>query len=428
MNQVLERLNKAGLKLDPKKCEFANKEIKYLGLLVNVEEGIKVDPGKIRAIASWEAPSNVKGIRSFLGFANFYRGFIENFAQFSEPLQSLTKKGTPFRWDQDQQEAFEMLKSLFITAPVLALWDGDCHTVLETDASGWATGGCLSQLKEAGKLQPVAYYSKELSPAESNYDIHDKELLSIIRCLQEWRSELISLEKPFDIITDHKNLKYFMTTKRLTERQVRWSQLLSQFNFRLKFRAGKQNCRPDALLRRIQDMPKSMDDPRLKEREFKLLKNEWLLSSRSSGVDTREVMALTIETSIPVGDKLFEEEELQELWDRAVREDLTNFRLLYETLWKDKEEFPSYIQLKISRSECEIDGRGALCFRKRLWIPSWELLQTALIQRTHDSHLTGHPGRNSTLAILSRTFYWPGMSQMVRKFCRNCDVCGRSHV
>lgn len=102
--------------------------------------------------------------------------------------------------------------------------------------------------------------------------------------------------------------------------------------------------------------------------------------------------------------------------------------MVYRALWNDERIFPSDLNLKISIGECELDPRGALCFRHRLWIPSWEPLQTAFIQKTYDSYITGYPGRNNTNAILSRNFYWPGMSLMVRKFCRNCDVCGRSHV
>ncbi|KAI0994874.1 hypothetical protein K3495_g13307 [Podosphaera aphanis] len=249
VSQVLQRLQNAGLKLDPRKCEFAKKEIKYLGFIVNVNEGIKADPEKVRAIGTWEAPKNVKG---------------------------LTKKGTPFRWGQEQEESFESLKSLFSTAPILALWNGDNPTVLETDASGWATGGCLLQKQPGGQLKPVAYFSKKLSPAECNYDIHDKELLAIIRCLNEWKSELLGVKNPFLILTDHQNLKYFMTSRRLSERQVRWSQLLSQFNFELDFRSGKLAGRPDALSRRAQDIPGSINDPRLKEREFRLLKEDWI--------------------------------------------------------------------------------------------------------------------------------------------------------
>lgn len=120
------------------------------------------------------------------------------------------------------------------------MWHDNRETILEADASGWATGGCLSQYHSDGKLYPVAYFSKKLTPIECNYNIHDKELLAIVRCLAEWRGELIGLQKPFTIITDHNNLKYFMTTRKLTERHVRWSQFLSQFNFHLKYRSGKK--------------------------------------------------------------------------------------------------------------------------------------------------------------------------------------------
>ncbi|KAI0991703.1 hypothetical protein K3495_g16484, partial [Podosphaera aphanis] len=218
-----------------------------------------------------------------------------------------------------------------------------------------------------------------------------------------------------------------MSSKRLTERQVRWSQLLSQFNFKLKFRAGKQGGRPDALSRRSQDIPRSLDDPRLKEREFRLLKSQWLPTAND--VEPIEILPIALEKDpIPLGSSLFEDTGLQELWNRGVKEDLHNFQKLYRTMANNAEQFPTHLQLKVSRAECEIDVRGALCFRKRLWIPDWEPLQTAIIQKTHDSHLTGHPGRNSTLAMLMRSFYWPNMSKMVRRFCRNCDVCGRSHV
>ncbi|KAI0992264.1 hypothetical protein K3495_g15922, partial [Podosphaera aphanis] len=296
--------------------------------------------------------------------------FIENFAEISAPLQQLTKRGSPFHWTKERQRAFDKLKSLFITAPILAMWDGDKHTILETDASGWATGGCLSQYKLGGKLKPIAYYSKKLAPAECNYDIHDKELLSIIRCLQEWRSELIGLKEPFLILSDHKNLRYFMSTRKLSERQVRWSQLLSQFNFRLKFRSGKEAGRPDALSRRPQDMPKDEDDPRLKEREFQLLRKDWMDKSESQkttkttiipGITATNIISeqeslqeiapssnesSRDDKSIPVGSQVFEDEEIQSLWDMGVNADKVNFNLLYESMWNKKPQFPSELQLK----------------------------------------------------------------------------------
>ena len=140
VREVLKRLDNAGLKFDPQKCQFAVKETKYLGYIINVEQGISADPKKIQAILTWEAPTSLKGVRSFLGFANFYRGFIKNFAHITDPLISLTKKGTLFRWGQEQDAAFINLKHSFSTAPILAMWQEDRDTVLETDASGWATG------------------------------------------------------------------------------------------------------------------------------------------------------------------------------------------------------------------------------------------------------------------------------------------------
>ncbi|KAI0996221.1 hypothetical protein K3495_g11958 [Podosphaera aphanis] len=417
VNQVVSRLAEAGLKLDPKKYEFAKKEIKYLGFIICVTEGIKPDPEKVCAITEWERPTDIKGIRSFLGFANFYRNFIENFAQLTAPLHDLTRKGTLYKWSAEHQKAFEELRRRF-----------------KTDSSGWATGACLSQYSKEGSLRPVAYHSKKLTPTECKYDIHDKELLSIVRSLEEWRGELTGLHEPFIILTDHKNLEFFMTAQKLSERQVRWAQLSSQFNFKIKFRAGKQAARPDALSRRAQDLPKSPDDPRLKEREFQLLRTEWLNKEKPEEATLLAPIVLVSSAkpeeaqNIPEGKQLFLEKVLEDLWNEGEANDASMFEELYKAMWQNERALPPGLGIKVSLAECELDPRGALCFRKRLWIPNWEPLQTALIQKTHDSHVTGHPGRNNTLAILSRSFFWPGMSTMVRKFCQNCDVCGRSHV
>ena len=409
---VLARLEQAGLKLDLKKCEFAVKQTKYLGFVIKLGEGIQVDPEKVAAIKDWQAPTTVKGVRSFIGFANFYRDFIESFSEIAEPLLILTKKTTNFHWRKAQKEAFEKLKELFITAPILAMWHEDRLTVLEADCSGYNMGGCLSQYDAQGRLRPVAYFSKKLTPAECNYEIHDKELLAIVRGMEEWRGELIGLTQPFVVLSDHKNLQYFMTSRRLSERQVRWSQTLSQFDFRLKFRAGKNSQRPDALSRREQDMPQSGDDDRLKEREFQLLKDQWIKESFRAGTIHSHIGAVKIaparvgdmdgaRTQIPKGQDLFQETELQLLWDQGVERD-EDFKKLYLSMRKGERKFPTELDLKVSLSECDLDARGALRFRRRVWVPNWEPLQTALIQKTHDSHITGHPGYPITEFLLAR--------------------------
>lgn len=408
-----------------KKSEFAVKETKYLGFIISVAEGIKVDPLKIQAIKEWQAPASIKGVRSFIGFANFYRDFIPNFGRVAEPLLCIIKKNAQFRWEASQQKAFDTLKDLFINAPILALWDDQKYAVLEADCSGYVLGGCLSQKDEKGALRPAAYLLKKLSPAESNYDIHDKELLAIVRCMEEWRGMLIGLDKPFVVLSDHQNLKHFMTTHRLNERQVRWSQLLSQFNFKLQYRPGRLAARPDALSRREQDMPQGYDDHRLKNRELKLIKDSWVSTLKSKHVNEA---GIENNPNIPKGINIFSNDQFQILWDTALEND-TKVHVLYNSLENGDRSFPTSISdLKISLAECKFNARGALTFRDRVWIPDYEPLKTALIQETHDSHVTGHPGRDSTLAIINRNFFWPGMSRDVRKFCRNCDVCGRSHV
>lgn len=127
---------------------------------------------------------------------------------------------------------------MFIRQPILLPFDPDRTTVLETDSSGYCVGGILSQYDDEGLLRPCAYYSKKLSPSECNYEIYDKEMLAIIRCLEEWDTELRSVQE-FTVITDHKNLEYFMVPRKLSERHVRWALILSRYNLRIEYRLGK---------------------------------------------------------------------------------------------------------------------------------------------------------------------------------------------
>jgi len=272
VREVVDRLISAGLQIDIGKCEFETSKTRYLGLIITTD-GIQMDPAKVKTITEWSAPGSLRELQRFLGFANFYRRFIRDFSKTCRPLNDMLKKGTLWKWGLDQQTAFAELKRCFTTAPVLAYFDYDRKTVLETDASDWASGGVLSQYDDEGRLRPVAYFSSKHSAAECNYEIYDKELLAIIKSLEEWRPELQGCTSEFEILTDHKNLEYFTSTKVLNQRQVRWSEFLSQYNFRIIYRPGSKAVRPDALSRRSQDTPQKsdLDDDRLRERKKVLL-------------------------------------------------------------------------------------------------------------------------------------------------------------
>ena len=214
---MVKRLDDAGLQIDIDKCEFETSRVKYLGLIVR-PGSIEMDPEKVTAIISWQTPSCVKVIQKFIGFGNFYRQFIQDFSKICVPLNTLLCKGTMWKWDNEQNQAFKQLKQAFITAPVLAMFDYTRKTILETDALDWASGRVLSQYDDNGILRPVAYFSSKHTAQECNYEIYDKELLAIIKALEEWRPELLGVQEPVEVITDHKNLEYFMTTKALNQR------------------------------------------------------------------------------------------------------------------------------------------------------------------------------------------------------------------
>ena len=198
-----------------------------------------MDPEKLKAIIKWKHPDNLKDLQSFLRFANFYHRFIKSFSSIIKPLTALLQTKATWDFNHECKAAFQALKDAFRDAPVLAYFDPKRKTVVETDASNWASGGVLSQYDEDGTLRPVAFFSAKHTPQECNYEIYDKELLAIIKAFEEWRPELEGTGEQFDVITDHKNLQHFMTTKLLNQRQARWNEFLSWFNFHITYHPRK---------------------------------------------------------------------------------------------------------------------------------------------------------------------------------------------
>ena len=256
VENILKAIQKSGMKIKPSKCEFHKKETEYLGYIIS-EKGIKADPVKAQAIWDRTAPKTKKEIQCFLGFCNFYRRFIEGFSRTAKPLYDRTQKkyNGKWEWGEKEQQAFNELRRKLTTTPVMVHFDPGAPIKLERDASKYVCSGILSQQCEDGKWRPVAYRSKTMEDAECNFDIHDKELLEIIQTFTEWKRYLRGSPKPVRVLTDHKNLVTFMKTKELSERQARWKILLSQYNFRIEYRPGKEGGKPDALTRRAGDLP-----------------------------------------------------------------------------------------------------------------------------------------------------------------------------
>jgi len=247
---VLQVLKENKLFLHPEKCEFYKQRIEYLGLVISENE-VSMDPVKVAGVREWPTLENKTDVQAFLGFVNFYRRFIQDFSAKARPLFDLTRSEQVWTWSRKEQVAFEDLKTAVTTAPVLVSPQESDPFRIEADSSDFATGAVLSQQSMTdGKWHPVVFYSKSLSSVERNYEIHDKEMLAIICVLEEWRHFLEGATHPVEIWTDHKNLEYFMTAKKLNRRQAHWSLHLARFDFLLHHCPGRTMGKPDALSRR----------------------------------------------------------------------------------------------------------------------------------------------------------------------------------
>jgi hypothetical protein len=291
------------------------------------------------------------------------------------------------------------------------------------------SGGVLSQYDEEGILRPIAFFSKKHSAVECNYEIYDKELLAIIRCLEEWRPELEGTESPIRILSDHRNLEYFMTTKMLNRRQARWSEFLSRYNFRIIYRPGKQGEKPDALTRRLEDLPKEGDE-RLQHQSRVVLKKENFENQplpppppqtpelpikhvRFEEPSTVQMNAINLEPSTQD-----QQEEIQQLLKTGTRED-ENTASVLSAIEQKKSRHP-FLQL----AQCEA-REELLYYRNKIYVPEYEDLRTKVIRQHHDNPSAGHPGRTKTFELVSRCYYWKGMSSDVRQYVSNCRTCGR---
>jgi len=244
--EVIKRLEENNLYVKPEKYKWKVKEVEFLGVVIG-PEGIKMEKEKVKGVLEWPIPKYVKDVQKFLGLVNYYCQFIEGFATVARLLHDLVKKNKKWDWMERQEKAFKELKEWFTKEPILTAPDIDKEMRMEVDVSDYAMGGVLSMECEDGLWRPVTFLSKSLNETERNYEIHDKEMLVIVRGLEVWRHLLEGVQNKFEIWTDHKNLEYFMKVQKLNRRQARWALYLSRFDFTLKHVAGVKMGKADGL-------------------------------------------------------------------------------------------------------------------------------------------------------------------------------------
>ncbi|TPX36819.1 hypothetical protein SeLEV6574_g07992 [Synchytrium endobioticum] len=222
IRRYLQRIYDLGVFIKESKCLFFEKEIPFVGFMVN-KYGYWKQPEKVKAIKEWGTPRSVKDVRSFMGYVNFYRPFAKNLSTMAKPLFDLTQKSTKFTWTEKEQTAFQNIKDTLTNDVFLMFPKPNQPYIIHFDSSDLGTGAVLSQYDDQGRLRPIEYYSKKWNSAEFNYSTPDKELFGLVLALKYWYPILFGAEKIL-VYTDHKSIRTeFSKTQMVKPRHVRWS-------------------------------------------------------------------------------------------------------------------------------------------------------------------------------------------------------------
>lgn len=456
---VLERLRQYGLYVKLSKCEFSVKMVEFLGFYVGVD-GVSMDPRRVQAIQQWPAPKSYRDIQVFLGFANFYRGFIYRYSAIAAPMTDLLngmekgKKKGPFLWTEGAERAFNTLKECFQTAPVLAHYDPERQSQVSTDASGRAIGGILSQRYETqgGRTvwKPVAFFSKKMTKEQTRYTTGDQEMYAIVYAFKIWRHYLESPAKSTIVYSDHETLQSFMSTKQLNRRQARWAEVLAQYDFVVLYRKGKDNP-ADGLSRRpdhmegVEDAENPLGD---------LLRLRLRIEDETHADHMRLENAITVGVTTRSQGRSSDDNALSTLVQQGVlpregviasEEQATSTRLALEMLhqrvlglqaqdrWCQDREWATLPGGKVSkgsfRGQWSIDSAGIVRQAGAVYIPDDPATRAEILRVNHDDPWQGgHFGRRRTLDTIKRFYWWPHMTNDVYNYVDTCDICQRMKV
>jgi len=256
VHKWLIKLEKLNLFLKPSKCKFHQREVEYLGMVVGNRK-VCMDPVKVKGITQWPTPSCIKDVHSFLSFCNFYRAFISDFSNIAWPLNDLTCKNRQWDWSNECEHAFQRLKDVCASEPVLKTPNWTKPFIMHTEASGYALGTVIAQEHE-DSIHPIVFHSWSLLPAEKNYDVHNRELAGVVFGFKCGCPLFLGAQHPVRMLTDHKNLQYFRELQKVTGQQARWIEFLQDFNYTLEHIAGTTNTIANLLSRR-KDLNKGVD-------------------------------------------------------------------------------------------------------------------------------------------------------------------------
>ena len=426
LDKVFQNLRAANLKIHPGKCRFAVQEIVYLAHRIN-SFGIKIDDSKYQAIETYPVPRNVKNVRAFLGMAQFYRRYIKSFATIALPLNKLLRKDTKFFWTEECQVAFETLKKALVTAPVLAFPQFDKPFILAVDASDESIGYVLSQLDADNREHPVAYGGRALRNEELRWHITDKEGLSLVEAIRQFRPYLANV--PFTVYTDNVSVKYLQQIKDCQGRLGRWSLLLQGYNMQIIHKSSRNNANADGLSRR--SYPPS---PEKEEEEPEVCSVGYEVSFCYAN-DPSDIKVQSVDP-VPAKQNTDKQTGCPNLI--RLQQNCPDFKAIYK--YKTTGEVPDDAKqartLVAEASQFEVingllyhfyspRSRGLPReerFVKQLALP--KVMRDDILRSYHDSLAGGgHQGHERTFAAIRLKYYWPKMYDEIGKYVQSCLLC-----
>ena len=447
LEEVFVTLRNANLKLKPKKCQLFQRQVMYLGRVIGVD-GTSPDPEKTSKVKEWPVPKTVRDVRSFIGFANYYRRFIKNFASIAKPLHDLTKKSARFEWTPAQQASFDQLRLELVTAPVLQYPDYSGSFIVDTDASNVSIGAVLSN-EINGVDRPLVFSSRVLSRTEMMYSTTKREALAVIQALKWYRPYLLGV--PFVLRTDHASLRW-MFRQDADGMTFRMIQKLQEFDFMFVHRAGNQHGNADGLSRRTSEEPDwapgereeltgscpepvSLEVALARTRESCGMIREEVGGGTDSEEDALDGQAIVWSRETPDVEKMQQEDEAISrvfLWlPYNPGGDLESFGSNLVTREEAVQHGPEVLAYWSRWNELTV-RKGILYRRWYCWDGKPPILQIVvpvvgrkeILDQLHASPVSGgHFAVEKTLRRIRQRFWWPHMRQDVEKKLAWCLPC-----
>ena len=392
LRQALARLKQAGLTLRGKKCHLGMAKVTYLGHVFS-GAGMSPDQTKTKVVDDWPTPTDVSGIRKFLGLSSYYRRYIPRFSEIAAPLNDLTQKGVSFSWDEKCQKAFSDLKQNLTHAPILTYPCLDYNAspfTLQTDASSSGVGAVLEQDNRV-----ICYASRTLSKSERQYSVIQRECLAVVYAMKQFRHYLLG--RPFHLVTDHAPLQW-LSAQKMEGMLCRWALAMQEYDFTIKYRKGSQNSNADALSRL--EMPSMLNVNAAISLSLSPAKVE-IYGAQKQDTVLKEVRKALLNSTTPPRNTLWNTYPLRR----------------YKQLWSQI----TLVDDIICRSYCPGPSNEVIS------VPLIPIaLQKDALIRNHDNPSAGHQGGEKTLQRLRQEAYWVNMAQDVEKHCQECLKCQQS--